>query len=248
MRLTVVGCAGSYPSAESAASCYLLEHDDHRVVLDLGSGAFGSLQRHTDPYALDAVLLSHLHVDHCIDLCAYYVARRYHPRLAPRPPVPVLGPVGTSGRLAAAYGMAELPGMHGEFAFRDHVEEREVGPFRITTTSVVHPVPAYAIRVEAGGRSVVYSGDTGACDALVKLARGSDLALFEGSFLSGDDNPPGLHLSAREAAEHANRAGVGRLVLTHLVAWNDRDASRGEAAAVYTGELTLAQAGATYEV
>ena len=113
---------------------------------------------------------------------------------------------------------------------------------------MVHPVPAYAIRVEAGGRSLVYSGDTGATDALVELARGCDLALFEASFLSGRSNPPDLHLTAREAGDHARRAEAGRLVLTHLVAWNDPGASRAEAALAYGGDLTLAAPGASYDL
>ena len=77
MRLTVVGCSGSFPGPDSAASCYLVEADGFRVLLDLGNGALGPLQRYADIYAVDAVLVSHLHSDHFIDLCSYYVALRY---------------------------------------------------------------------------------------------------------------------------------------------------------------------------
>ena len=82
MQLTVVGCAGSFPSAQSPASCYLLEHDGNRVLLDLGNGSLGALQQHVDlvwPGALDAVLLSHCHIDHCADLGSLYVQRHYGP-------------------------------------------------------------------------------------------------------------------------------------------------------------------------
>jgi len=243
MRLTVVGCAGSFPGPDSPASCYLVEHEGHSVVLDLGNGAFGPLQRHTDVYSVDAVVLSHLHADHCLDLTSYYVARKYHPD-GPKPSIPVLGPTGTSDRMARAYDLAHTPGMAGEFEFRDHLTETEIGPFRITTARVNHPVEAYATRVEAGGRSLVFSGDTGVTDALVELSRGVDLALFEASFLSRYPNlPPDLHLTAAQAADHAQRAGVGRLVLTHLVPWTSQDETLAEGTAAYDGDLALATPG-----
>ena len=120
MRMTVVGCSGSYPGPDSPASSYLLEAEQGgrtwRIVLDLGNGALGALQRYADPLAIDAVLLSHLHADHCIDLTSYYVLRKYHPT-GPRPPIPVYGPDGTPGRLARAYDLPKSPGMREEFAF-----------------------------------------------------------------------------------------------------------------------------------
>ena len=248
MRLTVVGCAGSYPGPDSPASCYLVEHDGHSVVLDLGNGAFGPLQRHVDVLDVDAVVLSHLHADHCLDLTSYYVWRRYRPE-GPAHAIPVLGPTGSADRLARAYDLPHTPGMHGEFYFRDHVEVTEIGPFRITTAPAAHPVEAYSIRVEAGGRSLVFSGDTGPTDTLVDLARGADLALFEASFLSRyEDLPPDLHLTAAQSAEHATRAGVQRLVLTHLVPWTPRDETQEEAAAAYDGELMLATSGLALDI
>lgn len=248
MRLTVVGWAGSFPGPDSPASCYLLEHDGTRILLDLGNGSLGALQRYTDIYAIDAVFISHLHVDHCIDLCSYYVARKYHPDGAHRR-IPVFGPKGTGDRMAAAYGLQPTPGMRDEFNFirHDHAPTA-VGPFTIETARVRHPVETYAIKVTADGRSLVYSGDTGPTDALVDLSRGADLALFEASFVECPDNPQDLHLTGAQAADHALRAGVGRLVLTHLVAWNDSEQVRAEAAAAYDGELMLAGNGLQVEV
>ncbi|HQR80429.1 MAG TPA: MBL fold metallo-hydrolase [Actinomycetota bacterium] len=248
MRLTVVGWSGSFPGPDSPASCYLLEHDDTRILLDLGNGSLGALQRYADIYAIDAVFISHLHVDHCIDLCSYHVARKYHPDGAHHR-IPVFGPKGTSERMAAAYGLPARPGMRDEFNFIRHdPAPTQVGPFTIETTRVAHPVEAYAMKVSADGRSLVYSGDTGPTDALVDLARGADLALFEASFVEHPDNPADLHLTGAEAADHAARAGVGRLVLTHLVAWNDNEQVRAEAAAAYDGELLLASSGLQVEV
>ena len=96
MRLTVIGCSGSYVGPDSPASCYVVEADygdrTWRIVLDLGNGALGPLQRFTDPLAVDAVFFTHLHPDHCLDLCSYYVLRKYHPA-GSHPRLPVWGPV-----------------------------------------------------------------------------------------------------------------------------------------------------------
>ena len=97
VRLTIIGCSGSFPGPDSPASCYLMEADGFRLLLDLGNGALGPLQRHTGLYDIDAVCLSHLHADHCLDLTAYWVARTYAPDGAP-PRIPVLGPAGTAQR------------------------------------------------------------------------------------------------------------------------------------------------------
>jgi ribonuclease BN (tRNA processing enzyme) len=99
------------------------------------------------------------------------------------------------------------------------------------------------MRLTAGGRTLAYSADSGVCDDLVDLAHGSDMFLCEASYLEGDDNPPDIHLTGKEAAEHAKRAEVGRLVLTHLVPWNDRDRSLAEASDAYPGPLSLAAPG-----
>lgn len=246
MRLTVVGCAGSFPSAQSAASCYLVDHDGATLVVDLGSGALGPLQRYVDLGRVDAVLLSHLHPDHCMDLTGYYVALRYDPR-GPRSPIPVYAPEGAAERMARAYDLPPGPGMTSQFDFIDWPVDSPVtiGPFTIRTARMAHPVPCFAMRIEAGGRTLVYSGDTGPTPALVELARAADLAVFEASFLDGD-NPPNLHLTAREAAMHAAAAGVDRLLLTHLVAWNPIDATLAQAADF--DDLLIAEPGLTVEV
>ncbi len=246
MRVTIVGCSGSFPGPDAPASCYLVEHGGTAVVLDLGNGSLGALQRYVDLDAVDAVLLTHLHADHCLDLCGYYVYRRYHPE-GPRSPIPVYGPSGTAERLARAYDMAIDPGMTREFHFTEHGEELEIGPLRITTARVRHPVAAFAIRIDTGGRSVVYSGDTGPTPALVELARDADLALFEASFLDGGEQPE-VHMSARQAGEQAALAGVRRLVLTHLVPWNDDELTLDQARQSYGGEVALARSGLVFDL
>ena len=252
MKITVVGCSGSYPGPDSPASCYLIEHEHDgrtwRLVMDLGSGALGALHRYVDPVLVDAVVLSHLHADHCLDLCGFYVLRKYHPTGA-QPRIPVWGPPDTATRMAKAYDLDEDPGMNEEFDFTTYPGEAiEFGPFTITATPVAHPVTAYALRITAGGRTLAYSGDTGTCDGLVAAATGADLFLCEASFLEGDDNPPALHLTGVEAAAAASAAGVDRLVITHVPPWHDADRVFAVARDAFAGETVLARAGLTLEV
>jgi ribonuclease BN (tRNA processing enzyme) len=139
--------------------------------------------------------------------------------------------------------------MSAELGFTDWQPEQRIGPFTVRTALMAHPVPAYAIRVEYGGRALVYSGDTGPSDALVDLARGADLLLCEAGLCDGDpDNPPDLHLTGGEAGEHAKRAEVGRLVVTHVPPWFDRDAQAEAARHTFGGEVLVATPDATYDL
>jgi ribonuclease BN (tRNA processing enzyme) len=251
VKVTVIGCAGSYPGPDSPASCYLVEATDAgriwRILLDLGNGALGMLHRYADPLNIDAVFFSHLHADHCLDLCGYYVLRKYHPGGA-LPPIPVWGPVGVARRMAKAYDLPKDPGMALEFEFHEYAGTVEVGPLRVEPVRVAHPVPAFGLRVSAQGRTLAYTGDTGPCDALDRLAAGAHLLLAESSFRHGEDNPDDLHLTGREAGEVAARNHLGRLVLTHVPPWYDVADMLVEAGEVFAGELSAAAPGATYDV
>lgn len=247
MRLTVVGCAGSFPGPVDPCSSYLVEQDGYRIVLDLGNGALGQLQRHVELDAVDAVLLSHLHGDHCLDLCVYAVARRYFLGRPPR--LPVFGPAGTSGRLAAAYDPFSRDDLRDVFAFaRIGAGSRELGPFTVTFARVNHPVETYAMRVEAAGRVLTYSADTAPSDALVDLARGSDVLLCDATYSDGDEVPADLHLTGVQAGEHAYRAEVGRLLLTHLPPNADPARQLGDASRAFGGLTELVTTGASYQV
>ena len=252
MKLTVIGCSGSYPGPDSPASCYLLESDQAgrtwRVLLDLGSGALGTLHRYADPLTVDAILLTHLHPDHYFDISGLYVMWKYHPA-GPSRRIPVWGPPGTAVQVARAYGLPEHPGMAEEFDFREYDEGPiEVGPFTIRQTAVAHPVPGYAFRVEAGGGVLVYSGDTGPCPALDDLAARADLLLCEAAFVEAGDNPKDLHLTGAQAGEVATRARVDTLVLTHIPPWHDQKQVLVEARGTFAGVVELAATGATYSL
>jgi ribonuclease BN (tRNA processing enzyme) len=258
VRLTVLGCSGSGPGPTAPASGYLITAGDTRLLLDLGNGSFGVLQRHLDPWLLDAVVLSHLHADHCADMANLVVHRRYHPlRPADVQPLPVYGPADTATRLALAYAASPeergVTDLSDVLAFRKAADGGRVGDIALRTMPVAHPVEAYAVRVEQAGASLVYSGDTGPCAELVELAAGADVLLCEASWphvVPGrwTEPPGGLHMSGRQAGEHAAAAGVGRLLLTHIPAWCDPAALLAEAQEAFDGPVEVVAPDATYDV
>ena len=141
MRLTMVGCSGSMPGPHSAASCYLLEADGFRLVVDLGNGAVGALQRYTALNRVDAVALSHLHADHCLDMCPLWIARKYSDE-DPLRPIPVYAPAGAAERIARAN---DDPDVTGAFDFVTLTPgQHQIGPFAVTTGHVAHPVETFA--------------------------------------------------------------------------------------------------------
>lgn len=273
MRLIAIGTSGSFPGPTSAASCYLLEADDggrtHRILLDLGSGALGALQAHCSPAQIDAVVLSHLHPDHCLDVTGLYVHRSYDPDFyfdtgepgGGRERVPVWGPTGTERRLTAAYHtepglspcaeQAHDTDLSTMFEFHDITPGASfsVGPFSIEAFLVDHPVEAYALRVTGpGGGVLTYSGDSDACEALVAAAREADVFLCEAAFQEDRDTVRGIHLTGLRAGRVAADAGARSLVLTHIPPWTDTGTVRTEAAGEFDGPIGVAAPGASWTI
>lgn len=265
MRLTVIGCSGSFPGPQSPASSYLVQARDAggrdwSVLLDLGSGALGALQRHLDPRDLDAIALSHLHPDHVADMSGLYVYHRYHPQVTAgqveQRMLPVFGPAGTQQRLAQAYGLDPEESMCSVFEFRDWDTGQEygIGPLKISVFAVRHPVEAYAIRITGPSEhegalpvTLTYSGDTDTCSGLVEAARDTDAFLCEAAFVEGrDDHLDGIHLTGKRAGEMASQASAGQLLLTHIPAWNAPQVALQEAQQVYSGPVLTVQDGHTY--
>ncbi len=245
MRLTVVGCSGSGPGPTSAASCYLVEHDGFRVLLDLGSGAFGPLQALADPDTIDAVYLSHLHADHCLDVAPMVVWHRWSGRSSGRR-VPLIAPAGAERRLAQVYdgGGSTLTDV---FDFAVTPVSAILGPFTVRTARTAHPAECHAIRLTAHGSSLVYTGDTGPSQAVVGLAHRADVLLAEAAHPEQDGLPPDLHLTGRQAGEVAAAAGVGRLLVTHVPAWVDPAVQLAAARTAFPA-AELVRPGAAYEV
>ncbi|GIF19074.1 ribonuclease BN (tRNA processing enzyme) [Actinoplanes tereljensis] len=248
MRLTVLGCAGSFPGPEAACSAYLVEADNFRLLIDFGSGSMSALQRYSDMNAIDAIILTHLHCDHMLDACTYIVVRRYDPRGA-HEPIPVYAPLGAAERISAAYSSDNetLDDVYTFYGLQPGTFP--IGPFTITVDRVNHPIETYGVRIEHGGRVIAYSSDTAPCEPLLRLAAGADLFLCEASYLDGVDNPPGLHLTGGEAGEAATKADVGRLLLTHLIpAWFSEASIVDAATAAYTGPVEVVRPGARYDL
>jgi ribonuclease BN (tRNA processing enzyme) len=246
VRLTVVGCSGSAPGPASAASCYLVEHDGFALLLDLGNGAFGSLLALADPARIDAVYLSHLHADHCLDIAPFIVWHRYSGR-SPGKPVPLYAPTGAGRRLALAYDGDGSPIDDVFDVLAVGAGSFRLGPFGVTTARTAHPVECYAVRLSAGGRTLVYTGDTGPCSAVVGLATGADVLLSEAAHPDRPGLPPDLHMTGREAGEHAAAAGVGRLLLTHVPAWVDAGEQLAAARAAFPA-AHLVRVGDAYDI
>jgi ribonuclease BN (tRNA processing enzyme) len=243
VKLTIIGSSGTYPGPASACASYLLEDEGFRLLLDMGNGSIGALQQACGLLGPDALVVSHLHGDHYLDLITYTYARRYNPAGAARM-LPVYGPSKIRETIHGAYGhdVSELLDTVYDIHAVDRDQTLSIGPFEVDMRRVTHTVETYGMRIRgAAGGTLAYSADTGACDTLVGLAKDADLFLCEASYLDGDDNPTGIHLTGREAAEFATRADAKRLVLTHLVPWGDEARTLAEADARYAGEIQVAR-------
>ena len=176
--LTVLGSAGGSPTRTNPASGYLLESGDTSIWIDAGTGAFMELARHTDPGALNAVTLSHIHVDHCSDIFGLYGYLAFGPSGVV--PVPVFLPPGASEHLAAFARAGEEHVFHSvlDLTEVDGGSEVVVGDTSIRFGHAVHPVPALVTRFDTPGGSLVYSGDTGPGSDLADLAAGAGTCLL----------------------------------------------------------------------
>ena len=255
MRIRVVGCSGNVPGPASPASCYLIEADDGdrtwRVVLDLGSGSLGPLQRWCDPREIDAIVVTHLHPDHCADLAPLHVYLAHHSE-GPSGPLALYAPFGTASRLDQLRGSPRTTDRFDIRAWQSGAAI-EVGPLTITPRSVDHSTPAYAIRVEgpsedAGSCVLAYSGDGDECEGLDRTAEDATLLLCEATFTEAEEMPRGFHLTGRRAGALAARVGARALMLTHVPPWTDPNAPLAEAEAEYDGDITLARSGALVEL
>ena len=213
VRLSVLGGCGAWPAAGQACSGYLVEHDGFTVLVDPGYATLPRLLEILPAERVDAVLVSHGHPDHTADL---------HPLLRARalggdpPPLPVHAPPGAVDRVVALDrpGLLDHAYLRCEFTPGDRFE---VGPFQVETRALPHFVPNAGMRLTAGGRTLAYTGDTGPSPEVVALAREADLFLAEATYAWRVPSGSEAYLSTgTQAGQHATRAGVGRLLLTHV--------------------------------
>ena len=248
MRLTVLGGCGAWPAAGTACSGYLVEHDGFRLLIDPGYAIVPRLLQFTRADNVDAVLVSHGHPDHCADLNPLLRARTLREDRAPAPALPVYAP---PDALRAVLAL-DRPGMLDDaFDLRDFDpgEEFSVGPFGVHSWLLPHSVPNAGLRLTADGLDLAYTGDSGPSPDLHKLARGADLLLAEASWPREVPADTARYLSSAAQAGHvASKAGIHRLVLTHLMPDADPDESLLAAAENYAGPIAVASPGLILDI
>jgi ribonuclease BN (tRNA processing enzyme) len=264
MRLTVLGKSPSWQDAGGACSGYLVQEDDTAILIDCGNGVFGKLRERVDYVDVDAVVLSHLHADHFLDLVPFAYALTYAPR---QQPVPVDGWPGTDNparpelyaphgardtfrRVVGTWGNEDLIEKAFDLKEYEESEEIEIGPLTVSFQGVPHFTDTYAMHFSSanGAGRMVYGADCRPTAALTDFARGSDLMLIEATLPRPERTGERGHLTPREAGEHGRAAGVKRLVLTHISDELNAEWAREEAASAFQGPVEMAREGAVYEI
>lgn len=237
MKITVLGSCAAWPEPGRACAGFLVEHAGFRLVLDLGFATLPRLLTLCPNGAVDAVVITHEHSDHCVDLNGLLRVRHYGEREFD--PIPLLCPPGVaavvdrlepSPRLTELFEVRDLPGTH------------KVGPFEVSGVELPHYVQNVGVRVSTRWRTVAYTGDTGPSPTLANLGRAADLYIMDATLQRQPDGPRNV-LSAAEAGRWATEAGARRLLLTHFWPGNDRGVSLRQAAEHYSGELLAADEG-----
>jgi ribonuclease BN (tRNA processing enzyme) len=255
MELLVLGCHAGMPAGGQASSGYLVTTSGCRMLLDCGPGIAAALSAHGGAGELDAIVVTHLHPDHCYDLLAIGITVR---RAARRAPLPLHVPRGGRALLHGLEGLFPLgqdprPGtpLHRAFTVREYQpgEVFRIGDCTLSMHGLPHVVPNCGIRIQAGPDTMAYTGDTGPAGALLELARDAGLLLAEAT-LAGPDTSGWGHLCATDAARVAATAGAGQLVLTHLGSADPQcaQARMADATQVFTGPVHLARPGERYLV
>ncbi|SDD34829.1 MBL fold metallo-hydrolase [Actinokineospora iranica] len=262
MQLTILGCRSGSPADGQASSGYLVETGRTRLLLDCGPGIATALSGVVEPEALDAVVISHFHTDHCYDLLP--IGKAMLSRLVRFPggpehadrefrPVPLFVPEGARelfAKWAALFPVASLPLLDQAFEVAFDVREYqpgdqfEVGDCTLGMHGLRHIRPNCGARVESAEGTLAYTGDTGVTDAAVKLAADADLLLAEATLSATDETDHG-HLSGGDAGRLAARANVGELVLTHFASTESAwlRALHEDAASAFAGPVRLATPG-----
>jgi ribonuclease BN (tRNA processing enzyme) len=253
MRITVLGKSPSWQDAGGACSGYLVQEGATNLLLDCGNGVFGKLRRQLDYVSVDAVVLSHLHADHFLDLVPFSYALTYGPRSGDGVRPLLHAPPGAGEifrRVVGAWGSEDL--VEQAFDLREYAadDELEVGSLRVRFCEVDHFVQCFAVAITStdGGGRFVFGADTGPSDTLVEFASGADLLIVEATLRAPESGGDRGHLTPGEAGAHAARAGVGGLVITHITDELDESQARREATEAFGKDVAVARESAVYEV
>ncbi len=237
LKVTVLGCSGSYANAGGACTGFLVQSPQANVWLDAGPGTLANLQDYICLSDLTAIVLSHEHADHWLELPVVYNAIRHYVLCEP---IPVYGTIGT-------FSLARKMCENIEESFRCNVISDKSSlviadqEWRWSRTD--HYVETLASRVEVGDSSMVFSADTGPDWDVTQLGPVIDLLIAESTFLSHREKEKILHLSARQAGMMAQHANVSQLVLSHLAPGEEPSQHLEEASEVFAGEISIACVG-----
>lgn len=248
MELIVLGAAGTWPPAGGANCGYLVRHEGTNVWMDAGTGTFANLQQHLSVADLDAIVVSHGHPDHFVDVIPAFYARHYGQM--GEPALPFYSPEGFMelASLLVSEGGRDVMGEAYDFRTVHGGETFTVGSLSFTVFEMAHiGVNAVGYRVEAAGAVLAYTGDSGPCDAVVEMSQDAGLLLAEATYQNHSVLYP-FHMSAAQAGEMATKAGVDRLVLTHLLPGLDPSVSIAEAAETFAGPVDIATLDMVLEV
>jgi ribonuclease BN (tRNA processing enzyme) len=246
--LTILGSSASFPGPGRACAGYLVSSGGTHVALDLGNGTLANLSIATDPYALDAVCVSHLHPDHFLDLFALMAMIRYAPEGARRP-MALFAPEGLRermGDLMSSHGRRDLDEAFSWSTLREG-QPFQIGTLTMTPLAVEHDGPTFALRAQADGRTLLYTSDSRYSDPVRQAATGCDLLLAEAT-LPETYAGRAPHMTPAEAGHLATEAGASTLVLTHLWPTVPRGDILDGATATFAGHVMLAEELAAFEV
>lgn len=226
MRLIVLGYWGGHPAPGSACAGYMVEHGATRILLDCGSGVVAQMLTRYRLGEISAAVITHKHYDHSSDVGVLGYGLLVDRQLGRRD-APLATYVPNDFQLDAPLDSQE----DLDLKQIDDGATLTVGGIRLRFARTNHPVECHAVRLEAEGRSLVYTGDTAVSESVEALADKADVFLCEASLYDGQEDTASAagHLTARQAGELAARAGVRRLIITHYPQYGDKAALKVQA-------------------
>ncbi|MGE6260980.1 MBL fold metallo-hydrolase [Heyndrickxia sporothermodurans] len=244
MKLTVIGPWGGYPKVNGASAGYLLEHKGFHLLVDCGSAVLSKLQQYIQPELLDAVIISHYHPDHIADIGvlqhALIISKYMNKEIKTLP----------------IYGHNE--NQHGfQSLFFDDVtkglayqedQEIHIGPFKVSFLRTKHPVPCFAMRIEAENSVFVFTADSSYLEEFSSFAANADILLCESNFYGDMDGSAAGHMTSYEAGQIAQAAQVKHLILTHLPQYGELEQLKMEASEKFSGSIFLAEEGLSLDL
>ncbi|WP_078548320.1 MBL fold metallo-hydrolase [Litchfieldia alkalitelluris] len=243
MKVTIIGYWGGFPAANEASSGYLFEHDGFRLLVDCGSGVLSQLQNYVQLKDIDAVILSHYHHDHIADIGPLQYARLISTYLHKETSV------------LPIYGHHDDEGGFDQLQYKDITkaivyqadDTLQIGPFSLSFMKTKHPAVCYAMKIEVGNYSVVYTADSSYMDEFIHFSMNADLLLCECNLYGDQDGSKMGHMTSVEAGKIAHEANVKQLILTHLPHYGEHTILKDQASTLFSGPIALASSGFTWE-